>query len=203
MMFKEESSDQSILAVMTRFVQTVNAMDETVLIPMRLKDLPVKGLQEPPKVRARCYLREGGRTGPAENGRSVLWLKKRKIAEVSLASRKLLPLSSLSHNCMIRTTFMGINMFARVCLLSRQQIVDSRARRVSITSGGCESDPQVLVWICHTFANSLSRVWAFAHGNKENNQGNRSTRNPIERPLYIPRSLIIETRPADSFHNHW
>ncbi len=48
MMFKEESSEQSILAVMTRFVQAVNAMDETVLIPMRLKDLP----GEPQKVKS-------------------------------------------------------------------------------------------------------------------------------------------------------
>ena len=39
-MLREESSDQSILAVMTRFVQAVNSMDETVMIPMRLKDLP-------------------------------------------------------------------------------------------------------------------------------------------------------------------
>ena len=39
-MLRDESSEQSILAVMTRFVQAVNAMDDTVMIPMRLKDLP-------------------------------------------------------------------------------------------------------------------------------------------------------------------
>ncbi len=37
-----ESSDQSILAVMNKFVQAVNVMDETVMIPMRLKDIPVE-----------------------------------------------------------------------------------------------------------------------------------------------------------------
>ena len=50
-MLREESSDQSILAVMTRFVQAVNTMDETVMIPMRLKDLPdEQGKSHPQKV---------------------------------------------------------------------------------------------------------------------------------------------------------
>ena len=55
-MLREESSDQSILAVMTRFVQAVNAMDETVMIPMRLKDLPdEQGKSHPQKVSCNDY----------------------------------------------------------------------------------------------------------------------------------------------------
>ena len=55
-MLREESSDQSILAVMTRFVQAVNAMDETVMIPMRLKDLPdEQGKSHPQKVSNNDY----------------------------------------------------------------------------------------------------------------------------------------------------
>ena len=55
-MLREESSDQSILALMTRFVQAVNAMDETVMIPMRLKDLPdEQGKSHPQKVSCNDY----------------------------------------------------------------------------------------------------------------------------------------------------
>ena len=54
-MLREESSDQSILAVMTRFVQAVSAMDDTVMIPMRLKDLP----DEQGKQQKVSYLTQG------------------------------------------------------------------------------------------------------------------------------------------------
>jgi len=46
---REVSSQQSLLSAMNRFVHAVNDMDETIMIPSRLRDIPVGEVHQQPK----------------------------------------------------------------------------------------------------------------------------------------------------------
>jgi hypothetical protein len=46
----EQKQNQSLLTVLNKFVQAVNIMDETVMIPSRLKDMEIESTRKNPEI---------------------------------------------------------------------------------------------------------------------------------------------------------